>query len=106
MNKKSKEKYENVVKHLQDDFIRAMEKVGFVKAGLAAYGSAKDLVMVFQDKHSDDQYYVSCAALRDSIERHEYKNWKTGLIREIAKDRYDKAFGDFVEEVKNGKKDN
>ena len=83
----SKQKYENIMVNLQNQFIARMRKAGYMKLGLASYGEAKDLVMMFQDKDSDLQYYVSCAALRRSVENHTFKAWSDGVIAEAVKDK-------------------
>lgn len=83
----SKVKYENIMVNLQNQFIARMRKAGYKRLGLASYGEAKDLVMMFQDTDSDLQYYVSCAALRRSVENHTFKAWSDGVIAEAVKDK-------------------
>ena len=83
----SRQKYENIMLNLQNQFIARMKKAGYMKLGLASYGEAKDLVMIFQDKDSDLQYYVSCAALRKAVEEHRFRTWADEVINEAIKDK-------------------
>lgn len=89
----SKQKYENIILNLQNQFIARMKKAGFTKLGLASYGEAKDLVMIFQDTKSDLQYYVSCAALRKAVEEHTFKPWSEMIIADIERDRKETSDG-------------
>lgn len=99
MNKKSKEKMKRIMDQLQNDFYRQMKKVGYTMIGIASYGEAKDLVMIFQDADSDGQYYISCAHLQNAIMCHEYALWKKGILREICRDKFGDQYKQKMKEV-------
>lgn len=99
MNKKSKEKMKHIMDQLQNEFYRQMKKVGYTMVGIASYGAAKDLVMVFQDADSDGQYYISCPHMQNAILAHDYANWKRNILREICMDKFGDQYKQKMKEL-------